>query len=75
MEKEEIGRGCSEPKPFGEKQEFRVGMISHWLNCSCGGFFCGRCSAQFFLLGPVVDDSVLWGSILLRSVTGSCSYN
>ena len=47
--KEEIGR-CSEPKSFGKKQEFKVEMISHWLNCSCGGFF-GMRSSPVFLVG------------------------
>ena len=34
MEKEEeVGRGCFEQKSLGEKLEFRVMMVSHWLTC------------------------------------------
>ena len=29
---EEVGRGCSEQKFVGEKQEFRVMVSSHWLS-------------------------------------------
>lgn len=30
--KEEVGRGCSEQKPLGGKQELRVMMTPRWQN-------------------------------------------
>ena len=32
-EKEKVGSCCFEQKSIGRKQEFKVVMFSHWLNC------------------------------------------
>lgn len=39
--KEKVGRGCFERKSMGEKQEFRVTVVSPWLICRGSGFLIG----------------------------------
>lgn len=51
MEKEEVGRGCFEEKSIGEKQEFRLMMVSHWPSCL----------GSQFLLGDAMSTVSCWG--------------
>lgn len=48
---EDLGRGCF-GKHLGEKWEFRVMMISHWLSCRDGGFLVRDVTTSLF--GPVI---------------------
>ena len=44
-----------EGKSAGEKREFRVMMVSHWLSCGSSGFLVGDAIHIFSLLRPVID--------------------
>ena len=60
--KEEVKETCSEGKPTGKKQGFRVMMVSHWLSCR-GSQFLVEAAMYTTLCG------VLLRTLLLRCVT------
>ena len=51
-EKEAVERGCFEVKSIGEKQEFRVMTVSHWLPPRGGGEGVG--GGPQFLVGDAI---------------------
>lgn len=54
---------------FGEKWEFKVMTVSHWLS------FCRRCNVHLVLLGPITHDSSQCRILLLGSVIDSSFCN
>lgn len=69
MEKKGEVRGtCSEGKPSGKKQKFKVMMVSHWPNRRGSQFLVGDAMHIFSLLGPVIDYPFLLRILLLRCV-------
>lgn len=60
MEKKEaVGRACFEQKSIGEKQEFKVMRVSHWLSFRGGQIPYRRCKmfCMSFPVGPVIDSA------------------
>lgn len=60
--KEEVGRGCFEQQPIGEKQKFSLAELWGW-SVSCRSH-----TIHLFLLEPVIDDFFPVEILLLGSV-------